>query len=81
MKIRVLSCAEREFVDAVDRYNAERAGLGFEFTKEVKNRDLYSAALAEKCLRVSRHNTFSASVRHFMRYNMHGRLYAYLFIR
>jgi hypothetical protein len=36
VKIRILSCAEREFVEAVDRYNAERAGLGFEFAEEVK---------------------------------------------
>lgn len=37
MKVRVLSCAEREFVDAVDRYNAERPGLGYEFAKEVQS--------------------------------------------
>lgn len=36
MKIRVLSCAEREFVDAVDWYNAERPGLGYEFAEEAQ---------------------------------------------
>jgi len=36
VKVRVLSCAEREFVDAVDRYNAERPGLGYEFAEEVR---------------------------------------------
>ncbi len=36
MKVRVLSCAEREFVDAVDGYNAERPGLGYEFAEEVQ---------------------------------------------
>ena len=35
MKIRVLSCAEREFIEAVDHYNAERPGLGFELAAEV----------------------------------------------
>lgn len=37
MKVRVLSCAEREFVDAVDRYNAKRPGLGYEFAAEVRS--------------------------------------------
>lgn len=37
MKIRVLSCAEREFAEVVDRYNGERPGLGFEFAKEVQS--------------------------------------------
>ena len=35
MKLRVLSVAEREFADAVDYYNHQRAGLGSEFTAEV----------------------------------------------
>ena len=35
MRIRVLSCAEREFVEAVDHYNSERPGLGYEFADEV----------------------------------------------
>lgn len=35
MRIRVLSCAEREFVEAVDHYNGERPGLGYEFADEV----------------------------------------------
>jgi plasmid stabilization system protein ParE len=35
VEIRVLSCAEREFVDVVDYYNAERPGLGYEFAEEV----------------------------------------------
>lgn len=37
MKMRVLSCAEREFLDAVDGYNAERPGLGYEFAQEVQS--------------------------------------------
>lgn len=36
MRIRVLSRAEREFVEAVDRYNAERPGLGYEFAEEIR---------------------------------------------
>jgi plasmid stabilization system protein ParE len=36
VKLRVLSCAEREFVAAVDHYNAERPGLGYEFAEEVR---------------------------------------------
>lgn len=36
MKVRVLSCAEREFAAAVDFYNAERPGLGYEFAEEVQ---------------------------------------------
>ncbi len=36
MKIRVLSCAEREFSDIVDRYNGERPGLGYEFAHEIR---------------------------------------------
>lgn len=36
MKLRVLSSAEREFVAAVDHYNAERPGLGYEFADEVR---------------------------------------------
>lgn len=37
MKVRVLSCAEREFAEAVDFYNAERPGLGYEFAEEVQH--------------------------------------------
>lgn len=37
MKVHVLSCAEREFVAAIDFYNSERAGLGYEFAEEVKD--------------------------------------------
>jgi len=36
MKIRVLSSAEREFIEAVDYYNSERPGLGYEFAEEVR---------------------------------------------
>jgi len=36
VKIRVLSCAEREFAEVVERYNGERPGLGYEFADEVQ---------------------------------------------
>ena len=36
MKVRVLSGAEREFAEAVDFYNAERPGLGYELADEVQ---------------------------------------------
>lgn len=36
MILRILSCAERDFTEAVDYYNAQRAGLGFEFAAEIK---------------------------------------------
>jgi hypothetical protein len=36
VKVRVLSCAEREFAEAVDFYNAERPGLGYELAEEVQ---------------------------------------------
>ncbi len=36
MKIRVLSCAEQEIVEAVDYYNNQCAGLGYEFAAEVQ---------------------------------------------
>lgn len=36
MNIRILSCAERELVDAVDHYNQEQPGLGFVFAAEVQ---------------------------------------------
>ena len=36
MKILVLSCAEDEFAEAVDYYNDQRPGLGFEFAAEVQ---------------------------------------------
>jgi hypothetical protein len=31
VKLRVLSCAEREFAEAVDYYNTQRSGLDCEF--------------------------------------------------
>jgi plasmid stabilization system protein ParE len=37
VKIRVLSCAEREFVETVDHYNGERPGLGYEFAEEIQS--------------------------------------------
>jgi hypothetical protein len=36
MRILVLSCAEDEFAEAVDYYNKQRLGLGFEFAAEVQ---------------------------------------------
>jgi len=36
VKVRILSCAEREFAEAVDFYNAERPGLGYELAEEVR---------------------------------------------
>jgi hypothetical protein len=36
MRILVLSCAEDEFAEAVDYYNEQRPGLGFEFAAEVQ---------------------------------------------
>jgi hypothetical protein len=36
VKVRVLSCAEREFAEAVEFYNAERPGLGYELAEEVQ---------------------------------------------
>jgi len=36
MKLRILSCAEQEFTEAVDYYNAQRPGLGFEFAAEIR---------------------------------------------
>ena len=36
MRILVLSCAEEEFAEAVDYYNEQRPGLGFEFASEVQ---------------------------------------------
>jgi len=36
MKLLVLSCAEAEFADAVDYYNAQSPGLGYEFAAEVQ---------------------------------------------
>ena len=37
MKIRVLSCAEKEFAETIDYYNEQCPGLGYEFAAEVKN--------------------------------------------
>ena len=36
MKIRILSIAEREFAEAVDYYNEQRPGPGYEFAAEVE---------------------------------------------
>lgn len=36
MKLLVLSYAEREFAEAVDYYNIQRPGLGYEFAAEVQ---------------------------------------------
>jgi plasmid stabilization system protein ParE len=36
VKVRILSCAEREFAETVDFYNEERPGLGFAFAAEVR---------------------------------------------
>ena len=36
MNIVILSYAEEEFVDAVDYYNEQCSGLGYEFAAEVK---------------------------------------------
>lgn len=37
MNIRILSSAEQEFAEAVDYYNDQCSGLGFEFAAEVKS--------------------------------------------
>ena|SRR3989304_6392812 len=37
MKILILSCAEQEFAEAVDYYNGQCSGLGYEFAAEVKS--------------------------------------------
>jgi plasmid stabilization system protein ParE len=36
MKLHILSCAEQEFAEAVDYYNGQCPGLGFEFAAEVR---------------------------------------------
>lgn len=36
MSFRILSCAEQELVEAVDYYNEQCPGLGFEFAAEIK---------------------------------------------
>ena len=36
MRIRILSCAEEEFLEAVEHYNEECPGLGYEFAAEVQ---------------------------------------------
>ena len=36
MKVTYLRAAEAEFHEAVNYYNEQRAGLGFEFSDEVK---------------------------------------------
>ncbi len=36
MNIRILSCAEQELAEAVDYYNEQSPGLGYEFAAEVK---------------------------------------------
>jgi len=35
MKLMILSCAEQEFAEAVDYYNVECPGLGYEFAAEI----------------------------------------------
>jgi len=37
MRIRVLTCADQELADAVDYYNKQCPGLGYEFAAEVKS--------------------------------------------
>lgn len=37
MMIKVLSCAEQEFAEAVDYYNDQFPGLGYELAAEVQN--------------------------------------------
>jgi plasmid stabilization system protein ParE len=37
MKIRVVSSAEQELAEAVDYYNEQRPGLGYEFAAEIKS--------------------------------------------
>ena len=37
MKIRYLEAADAEFQEAIDYYNEQRPGLGFEFSGEVKD--------------------------------------------
>lgn len=37
MKIRVLTSAEQELAEAVNYYNEQSPGLGYEFAAEVKN--------------------------------------------
>ena len=36
MRLKVLSCAEEELADAVEYYNGQRPGLGYEFASEVQ---------------------------------------------
>ncbi len=36
MRIEILSCAEKEFVEAVNYYNQQCPGLGYEFAAELK---------------------------------------------
>ena len=36
MKVRILSCAEQELSEAVDYYNTQCPGLGYEFAAEVQ---------------------------------------------
>ncbi|MFA5073787.1 MAG: type II toxin-antitoxin system RelE/ParE family toxin [Nitrospirota bacterium] len=37
MNIRFISCAEQEFSEAIDYYNKQLPGLGYEFAVEIKN--------------------------------------------
>ena len=37
MKIKLLTCAEQEFLEAIDYYNNQCPGLGYEFAAEVTN--------------------------------------------
>ncbi len=36
MNFNILSCAEQELFDAVDYYNEQSPGLGYEFAAEIK---------------------------------------------
>ncbi len=37
MIVNILACAEQEFIEAVDYYNTQCLGLGYEFAVEVTN--------------------------------------------
>jgi len=36
MRVRILSPAESEFIEAIEHYNAERSGLGIVFAREIR---------------------------------------------
>ena len=54
MRIRVLSSAEQEIAEAVDYYNEQRPGLGFEFAAEMKRTFRRIASFSEAWPRFSR---------------------------